>query len=996
MILKEQAAVTGWFDIKPGTLFAAGNDRFELDLTKTSDALVATTKDYIHPVSMQNLATNPRMVSLSGATTTVSTQYFTDPSFAYTNGGFTANAAVGTAAPDTTHVHSGTKALKLTVTAASGGYAASNSIPGLSPNTTYTVSGWFYVPATNTTWGGAYYTIRAGGTGVSNVGNSPQCPRDGAWHLLSYTFTTNANASPGVTIYLYGSGTTGESVWVDDVGLVAGITSDSFSGDTSADDSFTYSWTGTAGSSTSLRTGKKLTGYNGAVSAAIASTHWASSGSQSMRLVSQYRNPGSGYVDLGRDTGGIFTPMRGHTYTVMATAHTEQTRSRGPSIFWSVSGMSAENISDEAPTAPGTYPLRVTFTVPFDEAATSWRVRLYANVVQGEPDCWWDDVLIVEGVYNGPYFDGSTGSWDGAADNSTSTLTGPAESSLSYDITDTGWHMVTLDWSDGLTLFYDTDQVAADDSIQVSFDDEDSVIVVGGGLDYSSGNVYPGAADQVAYIDSQVTIDDVNNLYSNGTENYDAKLLYDGSVVVSANGVWTYSASLDDYGTIEGSKIEWSGNNATVYTSLDGEAWSNVQTGVAIPGLETTTDVSATDLFVKVVLYSENSAAFLDNLTVTLYAYRTVGGSEKDRPVTLTVQSQLGSREHGIVERNALAGTALAGGILAKDFDDPQQPIRAVEFWVNRIAGNGYLFDERLGAVGTGYLTNSAGYAGVDSIYIDGELVTASPAPLPAGEWHLVLINLAADAYQPLRFSDNSLVSAQIETLVDTNIVTNPSLEIDATNYNTDLSDIAFDGDSSGSLSLAGKSTATINATGFTATGGFLKLAYMAPDNATVAVSINGTQYSQDPEPGEWNVVSIPLTGTVSTVSVTAAPDPALTSDTVFADDDVLLIDAVAITSTDTDYFDGNTTRTNYLFNWTGESNESTSTKTIYAGTPADNNSRFKEICYYRTIVSADEALKHYQLNVGKPKMSAMDTSVIQLTEQSYQASSHAWSIVAS
>lgn len=207
-----------------------------------------------------------------------------------------------------------------------------------------------------------------------------------------------------------------------------------FDGDRAAEGDFAWAWTGTPHASTSIQTGKAIEGYGAAVSNLIASSVWAVSGTQSARQISHYPSNGSAYVDIARDTGGaVFSgPLeRGATYTIMVTCHLEQqiTSPSPPGIQWSVTGMADQSSIAAAGATPGTYPLRLTFTVPTDAAATGWRARLYSNQPEGGVDVWWDDLLIVEGVYDGPYFDGSTPNgggkiyeWTGPANASTSTV----------------------------------------------------------------------------------------------------------------------------------------------------------------------------------------------------------------------------------------------------------------------------------------------------------------------------------------------------------------------------------------------------------------------------------------------------------------------------------------------------------------------------------------------------------------------------------------------
>lgn len=84
----------------------------------------------------------------------------------------------------------------------------------------------------------------------------------------------------------------------------------------------------------------------------------------------------------------------------------------------------------------GSQEVRLTFTVP----AGAWGLRLYNGGMYGDPDTWWDNGTIVEGVYTGPAFNGrSSGAvWNGAVDLSTSTISGIVP--ITGPISEGPWH----------------------------------------------------------------------------------------------------------------------------------------------------------------------------------------------------------------------------------------------------------------------------------------------------------------------------------------------------------------------------------------------------------------------------------------------------------------------------------------------------------------------------------------------------------------------------
>lgn len=148
---------------------------------------------------------------------------------------------------------------------------------------------------------------------------------------------------------------------------------------------------------------------SGADQATLAvSTVWAKSGAQSLRVTSTATGNAS---RLRLSAYNLSTFRAGKTYTVLATLHLEAPLT--PSTGW-MRRMSAEfanaafNVrTAESPNVAGTYEHRLTFTVP--ATGVTWATVLLHNGsnTAGE-SVWWDDLMIVEGVYDGPYIDGST------------------------------------------------------------------------------------------------------------------------------------------------------------------------------------------------------------------------------------------------------------------------------------------------------------------------------------------------------------------------------------------------------------------------------------------------------------------------------------------------------------------------------------------------------------------------------------------------------------
>lgn len=197
-----------------------------------------------------------------------------------------------------------------------------------------------------------------------------------------------------------------------------------FDGSTLNAGDWTYAWTGATNNSQSIQMGLPVAGVqaiNGA--SVVTSQGWAGNRTRSLRVASN----GYGDNDLAR------IPITGlqanTTYTALATlrlaaAHASS-NSRSRSLWVSPSGGTA--VSVQAPNVAGVYPLSVTFTT--GPAGTTADVDLMTGGSAGD-EVWWDNLMVVEGGYAGPYFDGATPDgdntfdWTGTPDASASTMSG--------------------------------------------------------------------------------------------------------------------------------------------------------------------------------------------------------------------------------------------------------------------------------------------------------------------------------------------------------------------------------------------------------------------------------------------------------------------------------------------------------------------------------------------------------------------------------------------
>lgn len=192
-----------------------------------------------------------------------------------------------------------------------------------------------------------------------------------------------------------------------------------FDGDTADTAEETFAWSGAAGASSSTLSVTPAKGVQVTPAAgghiAYQSAAWALSGGKSL-LVKPY----SGVSERGAP---VLTLEAGKTYTVLATAHHNGGLAAIPGPYdRRINGGEAGPMGPAFPSAPGDYPLRFTF-----EARPAGQASLGGDT---KGIVWWDNVLVVEGQYDGDYFDGDTPAtpeftyaWTGEPHNSPSTAT---------------------------------------------------------------------------------------------------------------------------------------------------------------------------------------------------------------------------------------------------------------------------------------------------------------------------------------------------------------------------------------------------------------------------------------------------------------------------------------------------------------------------------------------------------------------------------------------
>jgi hypothetical protein len=232
----------------------------------------------------------------------------------------------------------------------------------------------------------------------------------GSWQTLTRTFTATANGLNTSLLYIsLPVSVSADTDAVFDVAewyLVPGTyTGPVFDGASPAALDLTYSWVGTPDSSASLAYAPSVAGVSGGNVRHHQSTEWGRRG-KSIKIIP---------IDVGGSNAtSIVVPVTltpGKTYTVLGTRYLDKplTGTLNSTYAGKISllqtGVAHISPSTALPNVAGEATQRWTFTV--DPTATTMSLRLGHGGNASSGNVWWDDILVVEGTYTGPYFDGS-------------------------------------------------------------------------------------------------------------------------------------------------------------------------------------------------------------------------------------------------------------------------------------------------------------------------------------------------------------------------------------------------------------------------------------------------------------------------------------------------------------------------------------------------------------------------------------------------------------
>jgi hypothetical protein len=354
------------------------------------------------PAPRTNLATNPSFETASG-TVTVRTNLVTHPiadgnwSAGWGQGG---GAGARTVVPDSRFP--GGVASETTWTSAptdmnSVFISSGGGIP-VTPGVAYIISMFYTV----TNWPGIVSNIYAPGGVLGVIHNDDM---GGGLFRTWATWTPNVGTTTlGPTLSLRAGTTlpTTASTWRGGGSMLEASTilGDYFDGSTLAAGDFSFGWTGATKASTSVQTAPgilNLVQGNPERSAKFQSTEWSKSGSKSVRVIPIL---GASYAEFPVTT----TP--GLTYTVRATQHKlaplTGVLDPGYAGTFLITAGPVISMKTKVPNLAGDYEAVGTFVA----SGTSHGIRLGNGASAGGGDVWWDDFIVVEGDYDGPWFAG--------------------------------------------------------------------------------------------------------------------------------------------------------------------------------------------------------------------------------------------------------------------------------------------------------------------------------------------------------------------------------------------------------------------------------------------------------------------------------------------------------------------------------------------------------------------------------------------------------------
>lgn len=223
----------------------------------------------------------------------------------------------------------------------------------------------------------------------------------GVYEVSQTVNYTSPVSNPSVAIIHGGTYLDGR-VWIDKVGFQKGIASEFFSGDSASDVDVSYEWVGIPNNSESVRRStKNLLSYAPENCVVVQSSLWSVEKEKSARLINtDATEPGRAKIlDIADLTVG-------NTYTLSGVVMSQKPTAAVGFPYRSLALVTdTDTFSTSSKSAVGGERVSLTFTVLPE--MTSGGIYIYNGGVQGDPDVWWDALILNDGSTPMDYFDGS-------------------------------------------------------------------------------------------------------------------------------------------------------------------------------------------------------------------------------------------------------------------------------------------------------------------------------------------------------------------------------------------------------------------------------------------------------------------------------------------------------------------------------------------------------------------------------------------------------------
>lgn len=256
----------------------------------------------------------------------------------------------------------------------------------------YVASAWIYVES-------ALWSARIATVGVAPIQLGPSLAAGWQWVSIPFVATDTSHT----LLIRHNADETGNQVIamtgvIVEERTVAHVASDRFDGYTSPDGDLSAAWTGTENASASVLYGADIQGLV-AANASVTVRSLAGLGARCIPLVED---------GVSSFTRVNFSAVVGRTYTAMVICRLTAPLTdadNGQTLRFTIRPASSGSMTAQSPQAPnevGDHLLTVTFVADYSNMS----MRMQHRGAPGSGSIYWDEILIVEGVYTGPYFDG--------------------------------------------------------------------------------------------------------------------------------------------------------------------------------------------------------------------------------------------------------------------------------------------------------------------------------------------------------------------------------------------------------------------------------------------------------------------------------------------------------------------------------------------------------------------------------------------------------------